>query len=430
MENVAAVILAGGAGERLGILGHERTKPAIPFAGKYRIIDFTLSNCVNSGIYNVAVLTQYQPRSLTDHIGIGMPWGFLSLPDRKVQLLQQYLAREEGRTWYTGTADAVYQNLSYIEEQDAELVLMLSGDHVYKMDYSDMVNCHEKHQADVTLSVTRMSRDQLRDFGTVTVDEEGQVTSFQEKVKEPKSDLVSMGIYVFKKDFLRQCLEEDAQRRSSKHDFARNIFPQLVGHCRLFAYRFEGFWRDVGSVRSLWQTNMKLLDVSPPLTFSSDWPIRTKEEEGRPPAILSQRGNVLNSMISHGCVIEGRVEHSVLSPGVRVAENVVVKSSIIMHDTVIGRDSVIDYSILDKEIIVDVGCQIGFGDDFQVNREEPNIMNTGITIVGKGTRIPAGTTIGRNCTIFSNVTEKDFPKHLVPSGETIKPKRHRVSRTQ
>ena len=197
MENVAAVILAGGAGERLGILGHERTKPAIPFAGKYRIIDFTLSNCVNSGIFNVAVLTQYQPRSLTDHIGIGMPWGFLSLPDRKVQLLQQYLAREEGRTWYTGTADAVYQNLSYIEEQDAELVLMLSGDHVYKMDYSDMVNYHEKHQADVTLSVTRMPRDQLRDFGTVTVDEEGQVTSFQEKVKEPKSDFASMGIYVF-----------------------------------------------------------------------------------------------------------------------------------------------------------------------------------------------------------------------------------------
>jgi len=430
MENVAAVILAGGAGERLGILGRERTKPAIPFAGKYRIIDFTLSNCVNSGIYNVAVLTQYQPRSLTDHIGIGMPWGFLSLPDRKVQLLQPYLAREEGRTWYKGTADAVYQNLPYIEEQDAELVLMLSGDHVYKMDYSDMVNYHEKHQADVTLSVTRMSRDQLRDLGTVSVDEEGQVTSFQEKVKEPKSDLASMGIYVFKKDFLRQCLEEDAQRRSSKHDFARNIFPQLVGNCRLFAYYFEGFWRDVGSVRSYWQTNMKLLDVSPPLTFSSDWPIRTKEEEARPPAILSQRGNVLNSMISHGCVIEGRVEHSVLSPGVRVAENAIVKSSIIMHDTVIGRDSVIDYSILDKEVIVDVGCQIGFGDDFQVNREEPNILNTGITIVGKGARIPSGTTIGRNCTVFSNATEKDFPKTLVPSGETIKAKRHRASRKE
>ncbi|MDP7285745.1 MAG: glucose-1-phosphate adenylyltransferase subunit GlgD [Dehalococcoidales bacterium] len=430
VENVVAVILAGGAGERLGILGHERTKPAIPFAGKYRIIDFTLSNCVNSGIYNVAVMTQYQPRSLTDHIGIGMPWGFLALPDRKIQMLQQYLAREEGRTWYKGTADAVYQNLSYIEGQDDELVLMLSGDHVYKMDYSDMINYHKKRQADVTLSVTRMPRDQLRELGTVSVDEEGQVTSFQEKVKEPKSDLASMGVYVFRKDFLRQCLEEDAQRRSSKHDFARNIFPHLVGNCRLFAYNFEGFWRDVGSVRSYWQTNMKLLDVPPPLAFSSDWPIRTKEEESKPPAILSQRSDVLNSMISNGCIIEGRVEHSVLSPGVRVAENAVVKSSIIMHDTIIGRDSVIDYSILDKETAIDVGCHIGFGDDFQVNREEPDILNTGITIVGKDAKIPAGTTIGRNCTIFSNVTEKDFPKPLVPSGETIKAKRHRASRTQ
>jgi glucose-1-phosphate adenylyltransferase len=427
MENVVAFILAGGVGERLGILGHERTKPAIPFAGKYRIIDFTLSNCVNSGIYNVAVFTQYQPRSLADHIGIGMPWGFLALPDRKIQLLQPYLAREEGRDWYKGTADAAYQNLGYIEDQDAELVLILSGDHIYKMDYSDMIEFHQKSQADATLGVTRLPREELHQFGTVTVDDEGQVTSFQEKVKEPKSDLVSMGVYCFKKDFLFSCLEEDAQRRSSKHDFGRNIFPQLVGNCRLFAYNFEGYWRDVGSVRSYWQANMMLLDVSSPLMFTSDWPIRTKEDEHRPAAIISQRGDVLNSMISHGCIIEGRVEHSVLSPGVRVAENAVVKNSVIMSDTIIGRDSAIDYSILDKEVIVEVGSHIGFGDDFQVNREEPKVLSTGITIVGKSARIPAGTTIGRNCAIFSNVKEKDFRKPLVQSGETIKAKRHRAT---
>ncbi|MBA7632789.1 Glucose-1-phosphate adenylyltransferase [subsurface metagenome] len=429
MENVAAIILAGGQGERLGILALERTKPAIPFAGKYRIIDFSLSNCVNSGIYNVAVLTQYQPRSLTDHIGIGMAWG-LAGPDSKIQLLHPYLAREEGRDWYKGTADALYQNFQYIDEQDAGLVLILSGDHVYKMDYSDMGRFHEKNQADVTMAVTRLPRELLSEFGTVTVGEEGQVTGFQEKVKEPKSDLVSMGVYLFQKDILRRLLEEDAQRRSSKHDFGRNIFPQLVGNCRLFAYNFEGYWRDVGSVRSYWQANMRLLDMPPSITFSVDWPIRTQEEEKRAPAIVSQRGDVLNSMISHGCVIEGRVENSVLSPGVRVAGNAVVKYSVIMNDTVIGRESVVDYSILDKEVVVETGCYIGFSDDFQVNREEPKVLNSGITIVGKGAKIPEGVKIGRNCAIAGNVVEKDFRGSVVQSGETIKAKRHRPARKE
>jgi len=429
LDNIVAIILAGGQGERLGILAVERTKPAIPFAGKYRIIDFTLSNCVNSGIYNVAVLTQYQPRSLTDHIGIGLPWGF-ARPDGKIQLLHPYLAREEGRDWYRGTADAVYQNLQYIEEQGVGLVLILSGDHVYKMDYADMVRFHEKNQAEVTLAVTRLPREELHEFGTVTMDESGQVTGFQEKVKEPKSDFVSMGVYLFQKDILRQLLEEDAQRRSSKHDFGRNIFPQLVGNCRLFAYNFEGYWRDVGTIRSYWEANMKLLEVPPSITFSSDWPIRTKEDEPKPPAIVSQRGEVINSMISHGCVIEGRVENSVLSPGVRVAPHAVVKHSIIMNDTVIGRESVVDYSILDKEVVVEPNCYIGFGDDFQPNREQPKALNSGITVVGKGARIPEGMTIGRNCAIACNVMEKDFRGSLVPSGETVRAKRHRVARRE
>jgi len=429
MESVVAIILAGGQSERLSILALERTKPAVPFAGKYRIIDFTLSNCVNSGIYNVAVLTQYQPRSLTDHIGIGMTWG-LTGPERKIQLLHPYLAREEGRDWYKGTADAVYQNLQYIEEQDTELVLILSGDHIYKMDYSDMLKFHEKNQSDATLAVTHIPKDELHEFGTVTVDEEGQVVGFQEKVKEPKSDLVSMGVYLFKKDILHQCLEEDTQRRSSKHDFGRNIFPQLVGNCRLFAYSFEGYWRDVGTVRSYWQANMKLLDVPPSITFSADWPIRTKEEEQRPPAIVSQRGDVINSMISNGCLIEGRVEHSVLSAGVRVAGNAVVKHSIIMSDTIIGRDSIIDHCILDKGVVVEAGSHIGFGDDFQVNREEPAALNTGLTIVGKGAKIPEGVKIGLNCAISCNVIDKDFRSLYVPSGETIKAKRHRLARKE
>ena len=429
MENVVAIILAGGQGERLGILALERTKPAVPFGGKYRIIDFTLSNCVNSGIYNVAILSQYQPRSLIDHIGIGMAWG-LAGPDSKIQVLHPYLAREEGRDWYKGTADAVYQNLQYIEEQGAELVLILSGDHIYKMDYGDMFKFHEKNQADVTMAVTRLPKEELHDFGTVTVDENGQVIGFQEKVKEPKSDLVSMGVYLFQKDILRLLLEEDAQRRSSKHDFGRNMFPQMAGNQRLFAYNFDGYWRDVGSVPSYWQANMKLLDVPPSITFSADWPIRTKEEEKRAPAIISQRGDVVNSMISNGCIIEGRVENSILSPGVRVAPNAVVKYSMLLNDTVIGRESIVNYSILDKEVTVEPNCHIGFGDDYQINREEPGVLNSGITVIGKGAKIPEGVKIGRNCAIACGVIEKDFRGSGVESGETVKAKRHRLARKE
>jgi glucose-1-phosphate adenylyltransferase len=418
--------MAGGLGERLGILAQERTKPAIPFAGKYRIIDFTLSNCVNSGIYKVAVLTQYQPLSLADHIGIGTPWG-LDTPDREIRMLQPYLEREGSRDWYKGTADAVYQNFQFIEGQDTDLVFILSGDHVYNMDYLDMLKSHERSEADVTLAVTRLSEEELQEFGTVTVDEEGQVTGFQEKVKQPKSDLVSMGVYLFKKEILQKYLEEDAQRRSSKHDFGRNILPRLVGTCRISAYNFEGYWRDVGSVRSYWKANMDLLDMPPSLIFSADWPIRTKEGEPEPPAIVSERGDVVNSMISNGCFIEGRVEHSVLSPGVRVAEGALVKYSIIMSDSSVGSDSVIDNSILDKEVVVEAGCSIGFGDDFRVNQKEPNVLNTGITVVGKGAKIPSGVKIGRNCAIFSKAVKSDFHKHVIQSGETVKPKGRRAA---
>ncbi|MFC2021762.1 glucose-1-phosphate adenylyltransferase family protein, partial [Chloroflexota bacterium] len=283
MDRVLAMILAGGRGERLSILAEERTKPAIPFAGKYRIIDFTLSNCVNSGITNVAILTQYQPRSLTEHIGIGAAWG-LSTPDRGIRLLQPYLAYAEESGWYMGTADAIYQNLQYIEEQGAELVLILSGDHVYKMDYSWMLKFHEEKQADVTLAFTRLPEEDLQQFGTVIVNETGQVTSFQEKVKQPKNNLVSMGIYLFKKDVLRQWLEEDARLKSSKHDFGRNVFPRMLDKGRVFGYDFEGYWRDIGTIQTYWQCNMDMIEMSPG-GFLSDagWPIHTSEVE-RPSA--------------------------------------------------------------------------------------------------------------------------------------------------
>ncbi len=416
MNKLLAVILAGGMGERLSILSQGRAKPAVPFAGKYRIIDFTLSNCVNSGIYNIMVLTQYQPVSLTEHIGIGAPWGLVP-PDRSIRLLQPYLAREEGRDWYKGTADAVYQNLDRIEAEDIERVLILSGDHIYKMDYSSMLEFHRENGADVTLAVTRMPEEELQRFGTLIVDESGQVIRFQEKIKHPESNLVSMGVYIFKRDILRKWLVG-----RTGHDFGRNIFPKMAAKGKVFAYVFDGYWRDIGTVDSYWQANMEIMAMSQAFLSDIDWPLYTRESE-YPPTKICNSATVTNCLLSSGCKIEGHVEHSILSPGVIVAEGAIVRDSIIMDGTEVGRDSIIDRSIVDKEVVVEVGCHVGFGDDFRINRNSPKVLNTGLTIVGKRTVIPSGYRIGRNCIIYDNVVEGDFPGYEVQSGETVRPKR-------
>lgn len=425
MEKSLAIILAGGRGERLGVLSNERTKPAIPFGGKYRVIDFTLSNCVNSGISKVAIITQYEPLSLIDHIGVGTPWGLSHIDGSGLKLLQPYLAHEEGRDWYKGTADSVYQNLNYIESEGVDHVFILSGDHVYRMNYADMFEFHNRNEADVTIATTPMPYEVLSAFGTVTINDDSRITDFQEKSKKTQSNLVSMGIYLFSQNALQKCLEDDARLRSSRHDFGRNVFPRIVaGDYRIFAYNFHGYWRDVGTIISYWESNMELLDWSSSLLYDSDWPIRTKEEL-RPPAIVSQKGHIVNSIVSCGCVIEGTVEHSVISPGVRISEGVVVKDSIILSDSIVLPNSVIDYSILDKNVVVGDGCHIGWGDNFQINRREPKVVNTGITIVGKRTRIPDGIRIGRNCIIYNNVVDNDFSASEIPSGETVRPKRRR-----
>ncbi len=416
MHRLLAVILAGGLGERLSILSQERAKPAVPFAGKYRIIDFSLSNCVNSGIFNVIVLTQYQPVSLTEHIGIGAPWGLLP-PDRNIRLLQPYLAREEGRDWYKGTADAVFQNIDRIEAEDVDEVLILSGDHVYKMDYSAMLDFHRGNNADVTLAVTHMPEDELHRFGTVVADEKGRVTLFQEKVKNPQSNLVSMGVYIFNTKTLRQCLNE-----RSGHDFGRNIFPKMIKKFRMFPYIFNGYWRDIGTVESLWQSNMEVLAMSQPFLSDIDWPLYTKEVEV-PPTKLGDNAIVTNCLLSGGCKINGHIEHSIISTGVQVAEGAVIKDSIVMDNTVIGRNSVINRAILDKEIHVGADCHIGFGEDYRINRINPQVLNTGLTVVGKRSSIPQGLKIGHNCIIYDSVTDGDFTDSEVKSGETIKPKR-------
>jgi len=416
MHRLLAVILAGGTGERLSILSQERAKPAVSFAGKYRIIDFSLSNCVNSGIFNVIVLTQYQPVSLTEHIGVGAPWGLVP-PDRNIRLLQPYLAREEGRDWYKGTADAVSQNIDRIEAEDIDEVLILSGDHVYKMDYSTMLEFHRANGADATLAVTRIPEEDLHRFGTVVADEKGQISRFQEKVKNPQSNMVSMGVYIFNIKILRQCLNE-----RTGHDFGRNIFPKMTRKFRLFSYTYDGYWRDIGTVESLWKSNMEVLAMSQPFLSDIDWPLYTKEMEA-PPTKLGDNATVTNCLLSGGCKINGRIEHSIISPGVQVAEGAVIKDSIIMDNTSIGRNSVINRAILDKEITVEADCHIGFGEDYQINHANPQVLNTGLTIVGKRSTIPQGQKIGRNCIIYDSVAEGDFTDSEIKSGETIKPKR-------
>src|SRR5579864_1302347 len=426
MRNVAAVILAGGQGERLSVLSAQRAKPAVPFAGKYRIIDFTLSNCVNSGIYQVAVLTQYRPHSLNDHIGIGRPWD-LDRNTGGVRMLQPYLGRK-GSDWYKGTADAVYQNLSAMADWRAETMLILSGDHVYKQDYNAMLAFHEEHRADCTVAVMQVPMEEAHRFGTLVTGHDGRVVGFEEKPPEPHSNLISMGIYVFDRDILIRRLEEDARTPNSKRDFGRDVVPRMVQMDRVFAYPFKGYWRDVGTIQAYWESNMGLLNEPPDFDlYDVDWVIHTRSEE-RPPARITERGRIVCSLVSHGSIINGTVERSVLSPGVFVAEGAIVRDSILFTDCIVGPGSVVDRSILDKHVVFDAEVRLGEGSDARPNRTQPRNLQSGITVVGKGARIPTGLRVGRNCLIAADVIERDFQRFLstnghvatvLPSGETV-----------
>ncbi|MDP2725915.1 MAG: sugar phosphate nucleotidyltransferase, partial [Dehalococcoidia bacterium] len=360
MTKTLAMILAGGMGQRLSILAEERAKPAVIFGGKYRIIDFALSNCVNSGITKVGVLTQYRPRSLNHHIGIGRPWD-LDRTEGGVFLLQPFVGRN-GSDWYKGTADAVYQNVYFVEESLVEHVLVLAGDHVYNMRYDDMIAFHKMKGAEVTVGVTRTLPQETSRFGVVTLDEEDRVVAFQEKPPEPKGDLISMGIYVFNKATLIDCLEADALRPGSSHDFGLDIVPSLAPTGKVFGYRFNSYWRDIGTVEAYWQANMDLLVELPELNLYGPDVIRTRSSE-RPPAKIGARAHISRSLICHGCIINGYVEHSVLSPGVYVEEGAMVRDSILFDDAHIESHASINRSIVDKEVWTGRGCQVGYGDD-------------------------------------------------------------------
>jgi len=409
-----AVILAGGEGERLSLLSGVRAKPAVPFAGKYRIIDFTLSNCVNSGLTNVFVLTQYAPLSLNDHIGAGRPWD-LDRNSGGIRIFQPFVARGRPREWYRGTADAVTANLDAIHQSGADIVLVLAGDHIYKMDYGPFIQQHRRKRADVTIAVKPVPIEEAHRFGVLTLDDSDAVTEWQEKPKNPHSDLASLGIYVFSRKALDKWLGD------GRNDFGKNIIPAMLdAKARVYGHRFEDYWQDVGTVHSYWEAQMELLDDHPPLDlYDRDWVVHTRSEE-RAPARIGATASVHRSLISHGCTIAGTVERSVLSPGVRVDPGAIVRNSVIMFDTHIRAGAVVDRAILDKEVNVGPNAIVGTGVDLtKPNEEEPERLNTGITIVGKRAVIPASARIGRNVKIAGDVRPADFKSKRVKTGGSV-----------
>ncbi len=416
--SVLTVILAGGQGSRLSILGDKRAKPAVPFAGKYRIIDFALSNAVNSDLYRLAVLTQYRPHSLMEHLGIGEPWDLNRRRPNGLQIWQPFRGRRD-QDWYRGTADALHQNHGFIAQDGSDLLLVLSGDHIYKEDYRDLIRFHQEQGADLTVAVMQVRPDEVNRFGIMSVDTDQRITQFAEKPKQSESTLASMGIYVFNTAFLLRRLEEDAQDPTSAHDFGKNIIPRMVESDKTFAYPFSGYWVDVGTLSAYWETNLALLEENPALDlYDPNWVIHTRSEE-RPPVKCTPFGEIKNSLISNGCVINGRVINSILSPGVCVERGAVVRDSVIMNDTTLRADALVDRCILDKEIEIGAGAQVGVGDDNTPNQLEPANLDTGITIVGKRARVPAGASLGRNCRIDPNVTPDDWERIELPSGGTI-----------
>ena len=419
MKDVLALILAGGQGDRLSILSEQRAKPAVTFGGKYRIIDFALSNCVNSDIRQVGVLTQYRPRSLNDHIRSGRPWG-LDREGTGVSLLQPYLGRRAISDWYRGTADAVYQNLFFVEESKAKEVIILAGDHIYAMTYDRLLEFHRANRADVTVPVYQVPAADAHRFGILALAADGRVTDFQEKPEKPRGDLASTGIYVFNKDVLLDCLQADAAQAQSKHDFGQNVLPGLIDTRRVFGYPLSGYWRDVGTVEAYWQANMDLLAEKPELDlYNPETVVRTRETR-LPPAKIMASAQVTTSLLGVGDVIWGRVERSILSPGVRVEAGAVVRDSILFNDCVVKKGAVIDRAILDKEVQVGEGCVVGGVGGERPNAERPDLLTSGLSIVGKRTRLPDGLRVGKNCVIGPTVPEAELSVAEIPSGSTIR----------
>ncbi len=357
-KKIVAMLLAGGQGSRLGELTKSMAKPAVPFGGKYRIIDFPLSNCVNSGIDTVGVLTQYEPLALNAYLGSGQAWD-LDRMNGGVFVLPPYV-REQSGEWYSGTANAIYQNLPFIEQYDPEYVLILSGDHIYKMDYSKMLEIHIAKGADATIAVLDVPLEEAHRFGIMNTDDSGRIVEFEEKPKEPKSTKASMGIYVFSRDVLKKYLVEDTHKTESEHDFGKNVIPAMInGGAKVFAWEFHGYWRDVGTIASLWEANMDLLGLSPQFNlYDKEWRIYSRSPI-MPPHYMGADAQVENSIVSEGCAVHGSVKKSVLFEGVRVESGAVIEDSVIMPNTLIGAGAVIKKAIIGEHVRIGAGALIG-----------------------------------------------------------------------
>lgn len=381
-QECVAMLLAGGQGSRLYTLTEKTAKPAVPFGGKYRIIDFPMSNCVNSGIYTVGVLTQYQPLQLNEYVGNGQPWD-LDRSQSGVTVLPPYQGKS-GADWYKGTANAIYQNLAFIDRYDPDYVLILSGDHIYKMDYEAMLEAHKAKGADCTIAVLEVTLEEASRFGIMNTDEDLKILEFEEKPKQPKSTKASMGIYIFNKELLKRYLIEDEADPNSSKDFGKNIIPKMLADgCLMYAYPFSGYWKDVGTIQSLWEANMDLLGENPEFDLRDhDWRIYSRNYSD-PPQHIGDFAKISNSLVTEGCNIEGIVENSVLASGVKVARGAYIKDSVIMKNVTIGEGTTVNYTIIDSDTVIGAGSVVG----------RTKSVGEQITVIGSDLHIKPGTDI-------------------------------------
>lgn len=413
-----AMLLAGGQGSRLGVLTEKVAKPAVAFGGKYRIIDFPLSNCINSGIDTVGVLTQYQPLRLNTHIGIGIPWD-LDRNEGGVTVLPPY-EKNTSSEWYTGTANAIYQNLDYMEQYNPDYVLILSGDHIYKMDYEIMLNYHKANKADITIACMPVPIEEANRFGIMVTDESGRVTEFEEKPEKPSSNLASMGIYIFSWKVLKEALI--ALKEQSNCDFGKHILPYCKDKGqRLFAYEYNGYWKDVGTLGSYWEANMELIDIIPEFNLYEEfWKIYTKGDIILPQYIAADAVTD-RCIIGEGTEIYGEVHNSVIGPNVVISRGAVVEDSIIMRNSTVGENTILNKAIIAEDVTIGDNVTVGFGEEAE-NVLKPAVYAFGLATIGENSVIPDNVKIGRNTAISGVTTATNYPGGVLASGQVIKVK--------
>lgn len=414
-KEMIAMLLAGGQGSRLGVLTSNLAKPAVAFGGKYKIIDFPLSNCINSGVDTVGVLTQYRPLRLNQHIGIGIPWDL----DRNiggVTVLPPY-EKSDNSEWYTGTANAIYQNLEFIDYYNPEYVLILSGDHIYKMDYENMLEYHKSCDADITLATYQVPWEEASRFGVVITDENNVISEFEEKPANPRSNKASMGIYIFSWKVLREALVK--MKDQPECDFGKHIIPYCHSNGKkICAYDFKGYWKDVGTLGSYWEANMELVDIVPEFNlYEGFWKIYTKTD-AIPPQYIDASGRVSRCIIGEGTEVYGDVENSVIGSGVTIEKGAVIRNSIIMNNATIGENAYMDKAIIAENVKIGKDAKLGIGEE-AVNEFKPQIYSFGLVTIGENSVVPDGVTIGKNTAISGVTTPEDYPDGNLKSGGSI-----------